>query len=121
MANKGVILQAQIEGVRTRKDHTYSITIGTQELAPEIGARLFSMNNSLSNVYISPNAIQSDLLKEIDLASTDIIDLQKTPSKRMKAVLYLLWKQNPEGYDDANLYYQNKMEAMLTHLKSKLE
>jgi hypothetical protein len=117
----GIILQAQIEGIRTRKDHTYSITIGTQELAPEIGARLFALNNNLANVYISPNAIQSDLMREIDLASVDVVDLQKTPSKRMKAILYLLWKQNPEGYEDANLYYQNKMENFITHLKSKLD
>lgn len=117
----GIVLLAQIEGVRTRKDHTYAITVGTQELAPETGVRLFALNNSVANVYISPSPIQTDIMREIDLASADIVDMQKTPSKRMKAVLYLLWKQNPEGYDDSNLYYQNKMEVLISKLKSKLE
>lgn len=118
--SKGLVLQAQIEGVRTRKDHTYSITLGTQELSPEQGARLFALNNNIANVYISPNTIQTDLMKEIDLASVDMVDSQKTPSKRMKAVLYLLWKNNNEGYDDSALYYQNKMEHLINQLKTRL-
>ena len=118
--SKGIVFQAQVEGVRTRKDHTYAITLGTQELSPELGARLFALNNNIANVYVSPNTIQTDLMKEIDLASVDMVDMQKTPSKRMKAVLYLRWKQNNEGYEDSNLYYQHKMEQLINEQKEYL-
>jgi len=119
--SKGIVFQAQVEGVRTRKDHTYAITLGTQELSPEQGARLFALNNNIANVYISPNTIQTDLMKEIDLASVDMVDSQKTPSKRMKAVLYLLWKDNNEGYEDSNMYYNHKMEGFINSLKDRLK
>jgi len=117
---KGIVMQAIIEGVRTRKDRTLSVTLGTQELTPEFAARLFAVNNNIANVYISPNAIQTDLMKEIDLAGIDMVDIQKTPSKRLKAVMYLLWKQDPEGYDDPNLYYQFQMEKIIKHFKKGL-
>src|SRR6185369_4084215 len=117
---KGIVMQAIIEGVRTRKDRTLSVTLGTQELTPEFAARLFAVNNNIANVYISPNAIQTDLMKEIDLAGIDMVDIQKTPSKRLKAVMYLLWKQDPEGYDDPNLYNQFQMEKIIKHFKKGL-
>jgi len=45
----------------------------------------------------------------------------KSPSKRLRDVLYVAYKQNPEGYKDSETYYMAKMEKFVDHVKSKLE
>lgn len=116
-----MILQATVEGVSTRKDRTIKIILGTQELSPKDAAELLQYSNSITNVYLSKLSIQTDIMHEIDKASIDMVDNQKSPSKRLKSVLYLLWKQDNEGYEDSELYYRNKMEQLITHFKNKLE
>lgn len=45
---------------------------------------------------------------------------EKTPSQRIRAVLFLLWKQEGEqGTFDA--FYNAKCEKIIEHLKSKLD
>lgn len=116
-----MLLQIQIESVSTRKDKTYKLTLGTQELSPKDAAELFSLNNSLAYCYISPKRIESDIMNEIDNASVDILDTIKSPSKRLKSVLYLIWHENNEGYEDFELFYRNKMEKVIEHFKTKLD
>ena len=48
-------------------------------------------------------------------------DQKKTPSQRLRAVLYKNWEQNKEGYDDFQLYYNFKMEKIIDHYKGKLD
>ena len=116
-----MILQVQIEAVSTRKDRTYKIVLGSQELTPKDAAELFQLNNTLAYCYISPRQIQTDLMVEIDKASVDMVETIKSPSKRMKAVLYLIWQKDNGGYDDFELFYRNRMERMIEQLKSKLD
>jgi len=116
-----MILQVQIEGVSTRRDRTYIIRLGTQELNPKDAAELFQLNNTLAYCYISPRQIQTDIMTEIDKASIDMVEQIKSPSKRLKAVMYLIWKEDNEGYDDFELYYRNEMEKIINHYKSELD
>jgi hypothetical protein len=53
----------------------------------------------------------------------------KTPSQRMRNVIYRLWEKeqpremNPEGVStivEFDLYYRRKMNNIIEHLKSKL-
>lgn len=116
-----MILQVQIEAVSTRKDRTYKIVLGSQELSPKDAAELFQLNNTLAYCYISPRQIQTDIMTEIDKASIDMVEQIKSPSKRLKAVMYLIWKEDNGGYDDFELYYRNEMEKIINHFKNKLE
>ena len=45
----------------------------------------------------------------------------KTPSQRMRNVLFILWKQDPEGYKDFNLYYISRMEKFIDALKENIK
>jgi len=117
----GLIIQAQIEGVSTRKDKTVKLTIGTQELSHKDAGELFSMQNNLANIYISTNGITNEMMDEIDKVSVNMLETIKSPSKRLKAVFFLLWKQNNEGYEDSELYYRHKMEGVINFYKSKFD
>ncbi len=50
-----------------------------------------------------------------------IIMEQQTQSKRLRNVLFLLWKQEPEGFSVFEFYYQAKTEIIIQHFKSKLK
>jgi len=116
----GILTQAQIESISTRKDRTIKIVLGTQELSGVKAAELLSLSNNLANVYISPNQITSEITKEIDKASLNDLDNIKSPSQRLRSVLYLNYKQNSENFDTFDLYYLSKMEKLINHFKDKL-
>lgn len=44
----------------------------------------------------------------------------KTPSARLRAVFYLLWSKDPEGYKEFERYYDSKMELLIDHYKKIL-
>ena len=45
----------------------------------------------------------------------------KSPSKRLKAVYYKLWEQGDEGFEVFEQYYENKVEKLINHFKTKIK
>ena len=117
----GLIFQAQIESVSTRKDKTIKLTLGTQEMSNKDAGELFTMQNEIANIYMSTKGINNEMIEQIDKHSINTLEDIKSPSKRLKAVFYLLWKQNNEDYEDSELYYRFKMEQVINFYKSKLD
>jgi len=118
-----ILLNAQVESVATRKDRTIKLTLGTQELSPSDAGELFGLQNSLISVGIKDVSLtQSDIeiLKESKIEIDDIPD-GKSPSQRLRNVLYRNWEQSDGGYSDFNLYYLNRIERIIEHYKSKLD
>lgn len=116
---KGTLFAANIEGLRSRKDRTIALTLGTQELSPEKAGEIFTLNQKLTMVYISP----ADTIPDEDLDIIDSIEPDlpgKSPAQLLRSVLYLNWKNNPEGFKDKNLHYMHHMEKITEHYKSKL-
>jgi hypothetical protein len=118
-----IILNAQIESVATRKDRTIKLCLGTQELEPENAGKLFGLQSSLVSIGIATNeltASEIELLKESKIEIDDIPD-SKSPSQRLRGVLYRLWEQSDGGYSDFNLFYLNRMDRIIEHYKAKLD
>lgn len=116
---KGVLFGATVEGLRSRKDHTVALTLGTQELSPEKAGELFTLNGKIGTVYIT----RADVLPEEDIEIIDSIEPElpgKSPGQRLRAVLYLMWKNNPEGFKDQNLHYLHYMDKLIEYCKTKL-
>ena len=116
---KGIILAAYIDGIRSRKDRTVALTISTQELSPEKAGEIFSLNGKLITAYLSPSEITKDDAGLIDSIEPDMPG--KTPSQRLRSILFLLWQQNNEGYKDKNMHYQNYMDRIIEFYKNKLD
>ncbi len=55
-----------------------------------------------------------------DVPKEDAEDKTKTPSKRLRATLFILWKQNGEK-GDFETYYRIQVEKIIEHLKAKLD
>lgn len=94
----------EIRKISTLVDGSISIQIVTQELSPEDMTEIFNMKKSGF--------------------SEEWLDVEqrewKSPWERLRAVIFLLWKQDKEWYDDFWLYYQYRMEKIIEAYKAKL-
>ena len=116
----GTLISCIVESVQTRRDNTLKIVLGAQELSPSKGAELLGLMNKLTAVYLSPK----ETISNAELSQVDQIDVElngKTPSQRLRNVLYIAWQQSPEGYKEFAPYYQWRMEKIIEFYKSKLE
>ena len=115
----GTIVPVYIENITTRKDKTVKLTLGTQELSPANAGELFRLLGQLACCYISPKEIGQREIDQVDKLEPEMGG--KTQSQRLRNVLYKMWDQNHEGYDEFNNYYHSKMDVLIEHFKSKLE
>ncbi|CAB4122045.1 hypothetical protein UFOVP19_44 [uncultured Caudovirales phage] len=115
-----IILPAQIEGLASRKDKTIKITFGTQELSPADAAEVFQLNQKFCYIGIKEELFQQDDIDTIQDIKADL-ELNKTPSQRLRGILYINYQQENEGYKDFTTYYISKMDKLCEHFKSKLD
>lgn len=94
----------EVRKISTLVDGSISIQIVTQELSPEAMTEIFNMKKSGF----------SDEWFDIEQKEW------KTPWERLRWVIYLLWKQDNEWYNDFPLYYQYRMEKIINAYKAKL-
>lgn len=114
----GILLPAYVEGIASRKDKTVKITLSTQELDPEKAGELFGINGQLVSAYINPAGITEEDIEAIDSLEPDLPG--KSPSQRLRAVLYLMWKNSPQGFKDQHTHYQHYMDKIIEFYKDKL-
>lgn len=115
-----ILLAGQIESISTRRDKTIKLIIGSQELNPNDLTDIFKLNQQLCYIAVKPEPFIKDEVALLDNLKTDY-DNSKTPSQRLRGILYKNYEQNSEGYKDFNNYYVAKMELICNHYKSKLD
>lgn len=112
-------LSGQIESLSTRKDKTIKLSIGTQELTPSEAAEVFQLNQQFCYIGIKAEPFTAEETDIIDSLKTDFDNI-KSPSQRLRAILYVNYQQNYEGFKDFNSYYLFIMDKISEHYKSKL-
>lgn len=108
--------QGQISSIRAKVDRSISYTVNTPELSSEEKAAFFDIQNINCTFIIRPS----------DVTVTGVAEVKgemdtKTPSQRLRGVLFVLWSQNHEGHDTFDTYYMEKMNRFIDHLKEKIE
>jgi hypothetical protein len=101
-------------------DRGLKITFVTGELSPEQVANIQYSFQKAGYMAFSPDPFATHEMEEIDKLKVEFTDTGKPPSQRLRAVLYRLWEQAPEGYKIFNDFYMAKMETLIEHFKSKL-
>ena len=101
-------------GAPTR-ENGMRLRIETQELTNEEKLLLLEYNNTFGHFLFSANPLQ-----ERDIPKEAAKREGKTPSERLRGVLYLIHKEN--GGTDANFYeyYLLHMEKIIMHYKNKI-
>jgi hypothetical protein len=120
--SRKIFFPAILEGVRTRSDRTLAITFGTQELSPEDAGVIFSMLQSMMYVAVKEEMFTREEEKVLDELQADAVEFQgKTPSQRLRAVLYKNFQIDNQGFSTFTRYYEHQMERIVNAFKSKLE
>ena len=110
-----ILIQALLDGVSHRKDGSLGIRFLTQEMPAQDKLVLIELLNTFGWVCFSPSEVEA-----ADIPETQADDTRKTPSQRLRAVLYLLYKQG-EQLETFDAYYREKMEKLIEHYKGKLD
>lgn len=113
-----IILPAQINPPRLRKDGSASISLDTRELTAEEIFTIMSLRHSEGWLAFSPN--ENDLETPEEKAEVD----EKSPSDRLRAVLYVWYTQETKNGTFVGLFdtfRKEKMEKIISGVKSKLD
>lgn len=116
-----IILPAQLDGLRTLKDKTLKVTFETNELNPQELLGIMENVNQFGYLAFKKEPFKEDERAMIEDLKTDYDDSSKSSSQRLRAVLYLLWKRDNEGFDSSIKHYEHHMEKLLNHFKAKLD
>ena len=116
-----LILPAFLESYRSLKDRTLKLTYETSELTPEQMGELHTSLNKTGFLAFNTEAFSSKNLTALSDMEVDYDDPGKTPSKRLRGVLYRNWEQDPEEYKTFEDYYRSRMETIIVHFKGKLD
>jgi len=114
-----IIIEAQIEGIATKVDNTVTIKISTQELDKSTAGDIFGLRGKHCKVLLSDSNITELESEMVDATPLVSGKKHKTPSQRMRAVLYRIWEQNSN--EDFELFYQNEMNKIIEHYRNKLD
>ena len=114
-----ITLPVIIENVTTRKDNTIKLTIATNENTPMVMAQVFALLNRYAFVAIKEESFTVDEKQLIESLKVDGT-IGKTPSQRLRSVLFVLWKDTPEGFDSFERFYEHKMDRMIDKIKGLL-
>lgn len=115
---KGQLLAAEVESVSTRKDKTYKIVLGTQEMNPMNGGQLLTFMNQVVSVYLCPAEIDQREIDQIDKIDPEFSG--KSQSQRLRNVLYIWFTQGNQGYKDFDGFYRHHTERFIEEIKTQL-
>jgi len=97
------------------KDGGMRAGFATQELNDEDKLILTKLHGQFGYLLFQPNQFTLE-----DLPTEQAEDKNKTPSKRQRAVLFLIWKKlGAKG--DFDTYYRERLEKNIERLKTELE
>jgi len=111
---KAIETNLVITGIRAKVDGSIGISASTPELSPEEKVEFMKLQGvnlvALLNPLDEKDAPKYKIDKNIE---------QKTPSERLRGVLYIYWEQLGSK-EDFNDFYRNNMEKFIDLIKGKL-
>lgn len=110
-------IPAILTKISSLEDRSFKVTMTTQELSDEQGSDLIKLNGRFGQFLFSESPIQQS---DVPKFSPDMVDSRKSPSERLRAVMYLNWKENSDQKADFNQVYLAQMEKLIGFYKEKL-
>jgi len=110
-------IPSYVKKIQTLADKSVQLVFETQELSPDTVGYLFSLVDSYGYLLYFKNPPKPEDVDLPDFAPEFKTD--KTPSQRLRGVLFILWKQGGEQ-GDFDFFYKQELEKIITHFKDKL-
>lgn len=108
-------IQAALDGVTPLKDGGVSLRFHTQEASKDDKVTLMEFYQSFGHLLFSANQIQEDQVPKTNAQRTD----GKSPSMRLRAVLFVAWKENGNS-GDFEAWYSQQMERIIDQVKARI-
>jgi hypothetical protein len=112
---KAIKTQIIINSIRSRRDGSLGFSAETPELTSEEKVAFMNLQGQSLNVLFEPTEYPTvdeiEIQKDVD---------NKTQAQRIRAVLFLIWKQQGEQGEFRD-FYNAKTEKYINYLKEKLE
>jgi hypothetical protein len=108
---------AQITGISTKADRSLSIRLTTdREMSAEEAVLLMSYVQQSGWFLFRANEFTDE-----DVPAGDARDSRKTPSQRLRGVLYRVFELTGKTKGEFDSWYVGEMERIIDHYKAKLE
>lgn len=111
---KAITCPVILTGAATRSDGSLSLRFSTPELTPDEKVALMEIQNTNLKMLLQPADGVPLELKEVK-GQFD----KKTPGERLRACLYIFWKQS-DGTGEFEEFYRRRMEDIINSVKKKL-
>lgn len=116
-----IIIPVEQKSHRKLSNKTYNLTYNAMQLTDEQILQVDKFDGTTGVlIYKATDVITEKDLTALDSVEVDMFDSKKTPSKRLRSVLYLNWQQDAKGFEDFKNYYVHLMDKIIEHYKSKL-
>lgn len=112
---KAIHTELQIKRVTLKQDDSVSFSATTPALTDDELGVFRTMSKVLVNAVLEPHIGSTGVLQ-----IKEKIDDGKSPSQRLRAVLFVWWEQKGRP-DDFEVFYRMKMEQLINVVKNKLE
>jgi hypothetical protein len=117
-----LILPVGVEAIATRLDGSIKITLSTYELNTSSAVKLFDLRKTEALMYLSNDNISQEELDTLDAFKLSAENNDgKTPSQRLRAVLYIYWKQHKQKDVEFDIFYLRYMNRLIDRIKDKLD
>lgn len=107
-------LAATFDRFSSRSDGSFGLSFSTQEATEAELSMLHKHNRQFGWLLFDENDIQAEDVPK------DAADEEKSPSKRLRAVLFVLWVQEGK-VGEFDSFYREKMEKLISWAKGMLE
>lgn len=112
-----VQVAATVDGVSTLKDGGLSVRLHTQELNESEMTTMLQQRGKFGWFLFAEQAFNED---ELELAEIRKDTGGKTPSQRLRGVLYIAYQQSGQLDKTFEQFYSERIERYINHVKAAL-
>lgn len=116
-----LIIGSQLENIRTLKDKSMKLTFETNELNPQELLGIMENLGEYGYLAFKQEPFKKEEKEIMENLETGYEDRGKSPSQRLRGVLFVLYQKNNEGFDTFTRFYDHHLEKITNHFKSKLD
>lgn len=110
-------VSSTIQSLRTLSDGTWRLTVDCQEMSPEEELELLKLKKQIGWFLFKINPLKEEDIPE---EPSPEFKTDKSPSQRLRAILYKYWQLNTSQSKTFNEFYNSWVEKKIGEVKTLL-
>jgi hypothetical protein len=113
---QAITCEVILTSASTRADGSLGLRLATPELTTQEKVALLDLQGKQLKALFQPMGEEPEGFVEV---KTELGF--KTPGQRLRGCLFVWWQQSPEPKPTFENFYVERMESIITHIKTKLQ